>query len=261
MNKLDSNSIRKLIIETAYKSKASHIGSALSCVEIIQAIYENVDLGKIKLCSYDRDRIILSKAHGVCTQYCVMCLYGLMSEKDLSIYYQDGSTISGHSSHNVKYIECSAGALGHGISIALGISIGMKTRNLNGRVYCVVGDGEMNEGSNWEALMLAGNIKANNLCVIIDNNHLSGIDKTSASCGLEPLEEKLKAFLFSTHRVNGHNKEEIIAAMKSGEKPLAIICETIKGKGVSFMENDNIWHYRPLDETGYKSALKELDNL
>jgi len=254
--------LRKKILDTVYQAQASHIGSCFSIVEILSSVYMSVDIEKIKNKQKDRDRVVLSKGHSVAALYATLNHFGLLSNEELGTYYKNDSLLIGHVSHRVPHIEHSTGALGHGLSVALGISVGLKTRKINSRVYVIVGDGELHEGSNWEALMLTGHLKLDNLCALIDYNKLSGIGQIDSCCSLEPLKDKLESFGLDTFEVNGHDEEEIYSAIqktKRREKPTAIICHTIKGKGVSFMENNNVWHYRPPNREEYENAVCELN--
>jgi transketolase len=264
IKQIDTSAIRKTILDIIHKAKASHIGSSFSVVEILNAIYDSTDIEKIRAGANDRDRLILSKGHSAAALYSVLYHYELLSKEQLDTYYLNDSLLSGHASHFVPYVEHSTGALGHGLSVAVGVAVGLKSRGFkSSRVYVVVGDGELQEGSNWEALMLAGHKKLNNIVVLIDNNSLGGICKTDYCCSLEPLEKKLESFGFKTYRINGHN-EELIASIlqkrnpEERDTPVAIVCDTIKGKGVSFMEHNNIWHYRPPIGDDYEKAIDEL---
>jgi transketolase len=254
--------IRKTILDIVHKAKASHIGSSFSVVEILNAIYASMDTEKIRAGATDRDRLILSKGHSAAALYSVLYHCGLLRKEQLDTYYLNDSLLSGHASHFVPHVEHSTGALGHGLSVAVGVAVGLMSRGFkSSRVYVVVGDGELQEGSNWEALMLAGYKKLNNLLVLIDNNKIGGIGKTDYCCSLEPLDKKLESFGFKTFEVDGHDEEEIyqtIQELKESETPGAVTCNTIKGKGVSFMENNNVWHYRPPSDEEYEKALIEL---
>ena len=253
--------LRKRVLDIIYQSKASHIGSSFSVIEILSAVYRGINVNKIMDKKYGRDRVILSKGHSAAALYAVLNHLGLLSDEELKTYYRNGSLLSGHASHFVPCVEHSTGALGHGLPVAVGIGIGLKSKGLDSRVYVIVGDGELHEGSNWEALLLAGHLKLDNLCVLIDRNGLSGIGDINSSCSFNSLENKLKSFGFKTFEVDGHDEEEIyqtIQEMKESETPGAVICHTIKGKGVSFMENNNVWHYRPPNDEEYEKALIEL---
>jgi transketolase len=185
-----------------------------------------------------------------------------MSEKDLDTYNLNDSLLSGHVSHLIPGVEHSTGALGHGLPVALGIAIGLRSRKLNAAVFVVLGDGELHEGSNWEAIMLAGHLKINNFYILIDNNHLSQMGVTDRCCSLDPLKMKFEGFNFKVFEVNGHDDGQLyntIQVSRNAGMPVAIICRTIKGKGVSFMENNNLWHYRTPKGEDYQKAALELE--
>ncbi|MDB0021073.1 transketolase [Candidatus Pseudothioglobus singularis] len=263
MSKVVNSKIRKTIIQMLNKGNASHLGSAFSMVEILNSIFMSVDVNKIKNQKNDRDRVILSKGHGASGLYAVMFHHGLLSEDAINSYFKDGSIMAGHASHFIKTVEHSTGALGHGLSVGLGIAIGSLSKNYKNRIFVVVGDGELHEGSNWEAIMYAGHKKVGNLCLMIDKNERSQMGETSLACSLDPLLDKLEAFNFNAIELkDGHNEIELIEAIKktrNSVKPVAIICNTTKGKGVSFMEGDNVWHYRPPSGIDYENALIELN--
>lgn len=253
--------VRIRMLEILHKSQASHIGSCLSVVEMLLAVYKSVDLDKISRKEDDRERVIVSKGHAAAALYTVLHHFGLLKDEELETYHQNGSLLSGHVTATVSGVEHSTGALGHGLSVGVGIGIGLRIKKINSRVYVIVGDGELHEGSTWEALQYAAHCKLNNLCLLVDNNKLSGVGKTNDCCSLEPLKSKLECFGFETFEVDGHSQEEIYATIqktKNSEKPVAIICHTVKGKGVSFMENNNAWHYRPLNKEDYEKAIIEI---
>jgi transketolase len=256
------NDIRLKILSLLYNAKASHLGSNMSVVEILTAIYSLVDIDKIKINSPDRSRIFVSKGHCACATYSVMNSFGLIDDETLSTYHSNDSFLAGHVSHSVECVEHSTGALGHGVSVALGVAIGMKSINHknNPMSFCVCGDGEIQEGSVWEAFMLAGHLKLNNFVVLIDYNKISSITNTNKVVNLEPLNEKFSSFGFSSVEVDGHNVGSIYDKItdRDKDKPLALICHTIKGKGVSFAENDPKWHYRTLTDELYTQAVAEL---
>jgi transketolase len=257
-----NSDIRRTILSMVNKGGASHIGSAFSMVEILNAIYKSVDVKKILLSKEDRDRVILSKGHGTSGLYAVMYHHGLLSQKDINSYFLNGTILAGHASHFIDTVEHSTGALGHGLSVGLGVAIGSSSKKYDNRVYVVVGDGELHEGSNWEAIMYAGHYKANKLCVLIDKNEHSQMGRTNDACSLDPLSKKFSAFNFEVHELqDGHDEAmliDIISKTKNSLKPVAIICNTTKGKGVSFMESDNLWHYKPPVEDNFIKAMKEL---
>lgn len=254
--------IRRNIVNIVHSSGAAHLGTALSSVEILNVVFKSMDLEKIRSKSAERERIILSKGHGVAALYSVMNHHGLLSDELLASYSKNGSVLSGHANHFVEYVEHSTGALGHGLPVGLGIAIGLKSKGVNPpRVFVVVGDGELQEGSNWEAAMLAGYLKTGRLCVLVDNNGMGQIGKTEDSCSLEPLALKFKSFNFDVFEADGHDEDailKIIRVTENSAKPVVIICRTVKGKGVSFMENNIAWHYRSPQGEDYDKALQEL---
>jgi len=254
---------RKTILDIVHRGNASHIASSYSLVEILRAIYRVVDINKIIDGEKDRDRIVVSKGHSASAVYSILHEFGLMTKESLCSYHMNGSLLSGHVSHFIKYVEHSTGALGHGLPVAVGICIGLKAAGMEEtKIYVIIGDGELNEGSNWEAMMLAGHRKLDNLYVLLDNNRFGGISKTDDCCSLSPCKERFEAFGFNAFEVDGHNEEmifDILKASINAQKPTAILCDTIKGKGISFMENDNVWHYRPPDKEAYTECLKELE--
>lgn len=254
--------IRRTILEIIHDSGAAHLGSSLSAVEILSAVFRSVDLEKIRREDNARDRIILSKGHGAAALYAVMHHYGLLTDAQIRSYFQNGSLLAGHASHFTPYVEHSTGALGHGLPVALGAAIGLRSRKINSTVFVIVGDGELHEGSNWEALMLAGHLGMNNLCVLVDNNKMSQIAETAKCCDIEPLKAKFESFNFRAFEVDGHDEDAIwrhLRAAQELDRPTAIICHTTKGKGVSFMENVNLWHYRCPQGKDYDQARAELE--
>ena len=253
--------IRKTILKIIHNAVASHIGSALSLVEILDTTFKNCDVEKIKKRKNDRDRVILSKGHGTAALYATMFHHNLISEKELNTYFKNGSVLGGHTTHHVPFVEHSTGALGHGLPVGVGMAIGLRSRNLNSKVYVIVGDGELHEGSNWEAIMFAGHEKLENLVVLVDCNELSQVGRLEECCSIEPLESKFRSFNFEVFDVDGHEGEKIDQAIKSTETglPRAILCRTIKGKGISFMEGNNLWHYKSPQGEDYEKALEELN--
>ncbi len=261
----ENRNIRLTILKMISESGAAHIASAFSVVEIINAVFKSVDIIKIKNRDNDRDRIILSKGHGAAALYAVMMARGLLRQEEILTYAKNDSLLQGHASHNVRYVEHSTGSLGHGASVALGMAIGLKSRNFGGRAFVITGDAELQEGSNWEAFMLAGQLKLKNYCVLVDNNGISQMGEFVGWCDVEPLVEKFRSFRFDVLEINdGNNESEIMTAIKKlgkTEMPLAIICRTTKGKGVPFMENNAIWHYRPPQGEEYNKAVEELQKI
>jgi transketolase len=254
--------VRLKIIDLLYKSGASHLGPNMSVVEILIAMYGLCDVEKIKKKANERSRIIVSKGHCAAATYSVSNFFGLLSDDFLNSYHQNGSLLAGHVSHSVPYVEHSTGALGHGLSVAVGCAIGLKSKLIkNSLSLCLCGDGEIQEGSIWEALMFAGHKKLDNLVVFIDYNKISSIKKTNEVVNLEPLYEKFQSFNLNVSIVDGHNVNEIINVANKTifkGKPTVLICNTIKGKNIPFAENEPIWHYKSLNDPLYEEAKKHL---
>lgn len=256
--------IRKHGIEMTHISHGSHIGSVLSVADIIAVLYCDIlkvfpDAPK----NNDRDRFILSKGHAGAAVYAVLAEKGFFPIDELKTHYANGSKLSGHVSHKgVPGVEVSTGSLGHGIGIGCGMALAAKYDKKNYKVYVVMGDGECEEGSVWEAALFAMHYKLNNLVVIIDSNNLQGMGKCSEVLSLHPLYEKWLAFGWNVQNVNGNDHNELKAAFRnlSENKPSCIVADTIKGKGISFMENELLWHYRDPQGEFYERALKELES-
>jgi transketolase len=258
-----SKKVRLKILEILYNSKASHLGTSMSCVEILIAIYSSINCNKILRKDNDRCRVLISKGHAAAVTYATMHYFKIIKDNYIKSYHSDNSDLCGHVSHAVRYVEHSTGALGHGMPVAVGCAIGLKSKGFNKTIsFAVCGDGELQEGSIWEALLLAGHMKLDNFCLLIDYNKLSSITFTNNISNLEPLKNKFESFSCSCDIVNGHDVHEIKNSIKKKMfkgKPHVIICNTIKGKGVPFAENQPIWHYKTLDEKLYLEAKKYLD--
>ena len=257
-----AKAIRLDIIKTGYLSgvKGAHFGGCLSMAEILAVLYSefvNYDLYDLE----QRDRVVLSKGHAALGLYCALYEKGILTKEELDSFEQDGSDLIAHSKRNLeKGQEFSGGSLSLGLSHAVGVAYACKLKGLSNRVYAIVGDGELNEGLVWESFMFASHQKLNNLTVIIDHNHLQADGTVEEVLNTAPLKEKLVAFGFDTCEVDGHSVESIYRALGSlaETKPTAIIAETVKGKGVSFMENKAKWHHGDLNDLRYNKALKEL---
>ena len=256
-----SKNIRKSILKMNAKSSASHSGTALSTVDILSVLYfkiMNININEPKL--KDRDKFILSKGHGSSALYAVLAEKGFFDRQLLDGFYIDGGQLPGHlDKEAVPGVEVSSGSLGHGLSIAIGMAIASKVDKVGNHIYVMCGDGELNEGSMWEAIMFAPHKQLNNLTLIIDYNKLQGYGKTNEIVNLESLNEKFRAFHWDVIEIDGHNFKQIEESlMKVANKPKVIIAHTIKGKGVSFMENEFVWHYKSPNEEQLKLALDEL---
>jgi transketolase len=213
----------------------------------------------------DRDYLVLSKGHGVMALYACMREVGWIGVQDISSYLADGSRLHGLCEAGVPGCEVTSGSLGHGLPVAVGIALGLVRRGRAGqRVYCIVGDGEMNEGTMWESLLFAAHHRLANLVVIVDANGHQAMDATAHVIALEPLAEKFRAFGFVTAECDGHDTASLEACLRSmttgcgARRPRAVVARTVKGKGVGFMEGDNAWHYLRLDATTAARALREL---
>jgi len=261
-----SKAIRKdiLLMGLNTGNKGSHLGGSLSLVEIMSVLYGRV-LNLKKDDTENRDRLILSKGHGVMAQYAAMKENHLLDE-DLLTFKQNGSKLPAHPSllHNLYGIDFASGSLGQGLSLGVGVALGLRRKNnFNPTVYVIMGDGECNEGSVWEAALSAAHYKLDKLVVIIDKNGLQYDGRTDDVMSMNPLDKKFMAFGFETVSIDGHNEIEIMNALNIPHegKPLAIIANTIKGKGVSFIENDKTWHNKRLTKDQYEQALAELETV
>ena len=252
----DLNNLKKKILKVINLSKASHIGSIFSCLDIFFCLYQDY-IHKNKL-----NKFILSKGHAGLAYYSVLNYYKKISDKDYSNYYQNGSKLIGHISHKVKGIEVSTGSLGHGLSISSGYALAKKKDRKKGKVFCLLSDGELNEGSNWEAIMFAAHFKLNNLIALIDYNKLQSLDTTYKTLNLEPLKDKFRAFGWRVIVSDGHDhakiKKTLLLSTQSKIRPTVVIFNTTKGKGIKFMENKVLWHYRIPQNQEYEMALSSL---
>ena len=256
--------IRKDVLEMTHRSHASHIGAAFSCADIIAVLYSYIvkyDINNPKLA--ERDRVILSKGHAGSALYACLGELGFFPKEELDTYYLDGSRLSGHISHKgVPGVEFSTGSLGHGVCVAAGMALAGKLNNKSHRIFAIVGDGECNEGSFWETVMFANQYNLSNFTVIIDRNHMQAMGNTVDVTDTGDLALKIKQFGWNTISINGHNHKELLDAFKTSfgnDKPICIVANTTKGKGVSFMENSLLWHYRDPQGEFYENAKKELE--
>jgi len=253
-----SKNIRRNILRIANSSKGPHTGTALSCVDILTALYfKSLNITK----DTDRDIFIMSKGHGAMAVYATLYEKGFLSSEELHSYYQNGGALPAHLDKDTcEMIEVSSGSLGHGLPMGLGFALARKKDSSNSRVAVLMGDGEIQEGSIWEAAMLAPKLGLNNLMAIIDRNNLQGYGRPSELVTMESLDDKFRAFGWETARVNGHNFKAMEEAFATkSDKPLAVICDTVKGKGVSFMEDEMKWHYFIVTDEILDQALKELE--
>ncbi len=260
-----SNLLRKEILKSVYYGGGGHIGGSFSIIDILVYLYyKEINITKKNINSIKRDRLIFSKGHSCLALYWILINKGIVNKSIIQSYGKNNSILAGHPEHDkIPGIEISTGSLGHGPSIGCGIAYASKLKNIKNKVYVIVGDGEMNEGSIWESFLFAAQHNLNNLTIVIDNNRYESLNRTENIMGLEPLESKLIGFNFNVERCNGHNFKEIknkieILKNKKNLKPNILIADTIKAKGVSFMEGDSKWHYRQPSKEEFNLAYKEL---
>ena len=242
--------VRKSILKIANSSQCSHIGSNLSIVDILTILY-------IKFLKNKKNYFILSKGHACLALYCVLKEMRFITEKTLNSFGKNDSILMSHASHKVPGIELSTGSLGHGLPVATGVALADKINKIKKKTFVLLSDGELDEGSNWESLLFSSHHKLNNLVIIIDYNKLQSIDSVKNTLNLEPLKQKFQSFGCKVVSVDGHNFKQLEKVLSSSStKPLVIIANTIKGKGVSFMENSVLWHYKSLNSEDYQKAMK-----
>ncbi|MDQ2832496.1 MAG: transketolase [Acidobacteriota bacterium] len=255
--------LRSHAVRMVHRSKASHLGSCLSMTEIITCLYwhalkvdpQNKDLPT-------RDRFILSKGHGAAMLYSALAEKGFIGTDELDRYCEAGSRLTGHVTSGVPGVELSSGSLGHGLPVGCGIALAAKREDLGFRTFVLLSDGELDEGSNWEAFLFAPQHQLDNLVVIIDYNKIQSFGRVSDVLELEPLAEKFRAFRWAVREVDGHNLQELVSTfdalpLQKG-MPSVILAHTVKGKGISFMENDLSWHYKSPTAEQVQLAYAEL---
>lgn len=263
--KIKAEEIRLDTIKSLYKAGSGHPGGSLSMVELLTALYfrvMNVDEKNPEM--ETRDRFVLSKGHGAPSFYTTLAHRGFFPVETLDTLREYGSILQGHpDSKKVPGVDISTGSLGQGISVACGMAQGMKSQQIQSKVFCILGDGECQEGQVWEAFMSAAHYKLDNLIAILDNNDLQIDGKVSQTMSIYPMKEKLEAFQFHVIEVDGNDMEAVVSALeeavKNTGKPTMILAKTVKGKGVSFMENECNWHGIGMKEEEYKIALSDIE--
>lgn len=255
--------IRRHGIEMTHISNGSHIGAVLSIADIVAVLYTDfVDIEKLKQKAKDRTRVILSKGHAGAVIYAALAEKGLIPVEELKTHYANGSRLSGHVSHkNVPGVEVSTGSLGQGVGMAAGIALAGKKNGLEYRTFAIVGDGECDEGSVWEMALFAHQQKLTNFTVIVDHNKQQGLGDTSKIMDMMDIKKKWEDFGWNTVEIDGHNHKALKKAMSivDSTRPTCIIADTIKGKGVPFMENNVLWHYRAPQGEDYTKAIEALE--
>ena len=248
-------------VEMTHRSGGSHIGSVLSVADIMAVLYTDI----LRFRAWEprwpeRDRFVLSKGHAGAALYICLAEKGFFPLEELMTYYQNNSRLSGHVSHKVPGVDLSTGSLGHGLGVAAGMAVAAKQDGKSHRVFAVLGDGECNEGSVWEAAQAAANFQLNNLVAIVDHNHMQSLDFCERTLNSGPLAEKWRSFGWEVMELNGHDHDALRAALNTrGDRPLAVIAHTVKGNRIPFMERDILWHYRfPHDDWEYDRAVNAL---
>jgi len=251
---------RRRILDISQQVQALHIGSAYSCTEIVDSIY--FGLMRDGASGKSSDVFLMSKGHGCMIQYVVLEQLGILSRHDLDRYCKADGILGCHPDYGNPGIEASTGSLGHGLSMSVGMALAERLKGTGGIVYVVLSDGEVQEGSTWEATMMASSLGVTNLVGFIDNNDFQSLGRTSETHpSFYPVVEKFQAFGWESVQVNGHDSAAIVAAVRSrtGDRPLMVNCRTTKGKGVSYMENVPIWHYRSPNKDEFVRAVAELE--
>ena len=259
-----SKKVRRNIIEEVYGANSGHPGSSLSCVEILTVLYFNqMNINPENPKTENRDKLVLSKGHASPALYSVLAQRGYFEIEELKEFRKLGSRLQGHPDvKKLPGVDMSAGSLGQGLSSACGMAIGNKLNKNDNRVYCILGDGEIEEGQIWEAAMTAAHYKLDNLCVIIDNNNLQIDGKIEDVINPYPIDKKFESFGFKVLKCDGHDEQDLINIFEEAKtiknKPVVIIAKTIKGKGISYMEDKAEWHGKAPSEEQYIQALNEL---
>lgn len=261
-----ANKIRMDTLQEIYYAKSGHPGSSLSCVDILTVLYFNeMNIDSQKPNDENRDRFVLSKGHASAALYATLAEAGYFPKEELNTFRNISSYLQGHPDmKNTPGVDMSTGSLGQGLSVANGMALASKMDQKGYRVYCLIGDGELEEGQIWEAAMTSSKYSLDNLCAIIDCNNLQLTGNTNDVKGLnaDSIESKFKSFGFNTLRIDGNNIDSIIDALSKAEQtkgmPTCIVAKTIKGKGVSFMENKVEWHGKAPNDAEFKKAIDEL---
>ena len=261
---LDVKNLRKMVLDMAFSGQAVHIGCAFSIIELLAVLYRtHLRYPGNDVMATNRDYLVLSKGHGVMAQYACMREMGWLETEDLTNYFVDGSALKGLSDSRIPGLEVTSGSLGHGFSVGVGMSMAAKLRGTDQKTYALVGDGEINEGPIWEGMLFASHQELSNFLAVVDVNGFQAMGRTDEVINLGSIQSKFISFGFETITVDGHDEVAIDGAINTlwsskSSSPKALIAKTIKGKGVSFMENNNIWHYTRLNKQTYDQALAEL---
>ncbi len=256
-----ARTIRGHALRMIAKAKASHVGTCLSMADLLAVLYGSVLRVDPKRPDWkERDRLVVSKGHGAAILYAVLAERGFFAVEDLMTYGQDGSPLTGHVSHHVPGVELSTGSLGHGLPVGCGLALAAHRDGAAGRTYVILSDGELDEGSNWEAILFAGHHKLDTLTAFVDYNKIQSFGSVKEVLDLEPLADKWRSFGWTVLEIDGHDHAAIAAALGAdhGGRPKAVLAHTIKGKGVAYMEGKLAWHYKSPDPKQLTEALAEL---
>jgi transketolase len=257
-------SVRRDLLHMTHRAGSAHVGTGLSMADLLGVLYADVlRVDPARAEDPGRDRFVLSKGHGAAALYAVLARRGFFPAAQLESFYQDGSDLMGHASHAVPGVEVSTGALGHGLAIACGLALGLKRDGGGQRVFTLLSDGECDEGSTWEAALFAPHHALDNLVAIVDYNKIQSLGHVRDVLTLEPLADKWRAFGWETREIDGHDHEAIRTTLRSAPlasgRPTCLVAHTVKGKGISFMEDKLLWHYRAPDVSELAAALAELE--
>lgn len=258
-----ANKLRADAVRMVHRSHASHLGSCLSMADIMSCLYwDTMRIDPSLPVWADRDRFFLSKGHGAALLYAALAERGFFSLSELEQYCQSGSRLTGHVTSGVPGVEFSSGSLGHGLPVACGVALAAKRERLPFRTFVVASDGELDEGSNWEAILFAPQHKLDNIVLVVDYNKIQSFGRVKEVLDLDPLADKFRAFRWAVREVDGHNMQQLVdtfaAVPFEPDRPNVVIANTIKGKGVSFMEDQLAWHYKTPSAEQVETAMREL---
>ena len=266
MNSLElARKVRLKALELCFKMKASHLGGAFSVADVLAVLYSDIlefDPNKPDL--PERDRLFYGKGHACTALYSVLDECGFFSKYNLNEdFTKDNTIFTAHVSHHLPGIELSTGSLGHALGVACGVAIALKLKKQNNHIFAIISDGELDEGSTWESLLFASHHNLFNLTTIVDFNKIQSFGAVKDVLNLEPLQSKFESFGFKCLNIDGHDHNEIHSSLTTAKtdktRPMVVLANTVKGKGVSFMENELLWHYKFPDERQYLDAVKELE--
>ncbi|WNJ90035.1 transketolase [Bosea sp. 685] len=258
--------LRRHALRMTHRARASHVGSCLSMADIMAVLYGGImRIDSTRPDWTERDRLIVSKGHAAAIVYAALAEKGFLPLAELDTYSADGGRLAGHVTTMVPGVELSTGSLGHGLPVAAGMALAAQRSGASWRSFCVVSDGELDEGSNWEAIQFAQHFRLSNLTLIVDYNKIQSFGSVAEVSDLHPLAEKFRAFNWGVHELDGHDHAALVETLSGPPpregRPTAIVAHTIKGKGISFMEGQLLWHYRNPDVAQLEAALAELEEV